>query len=222
MEEQHSLGWYRARLGNITGSRVGDLMVTSRKKDEIFGGTAMTYIYQLAAERSMNRNIVENDDAFETYLDCVTVNTKAMQWGTDMEDEARSLFAKIKGYKITETGSVAHPTIPHFASSPDGMTEDEGLLGCVEIKCPSQNTFMLYTAEIVDAESLKRVKPLYYWQCQSHMMCTDAKFCYFIWYNPFQAKPIRFIRLEPDTEAFTQIEERVTLANNIIDELTQR
>lgn len=221
MEEQHSLGWYRARLGNITGSRVGDLMVSSRKKDEVFGGTAMTYIYQIAAERSMNKNIVDNDDAFETYLDCVTVTTKAMQWGTDMEEEARSLFAKLNGLTITETGSVHHPTIPHFASSPDGMIAGE-TLGCIEIKCPNQNTFMQYTAEIIDAESLKKVKPIYYWQCMSHMMCTGAQYVYFIWYNPFQAKPIHYIKLEPDADAFSQIRERVTLANELIDNLTAK
>lgn len=65
MEAQHTLEWYRKRLGKITGSRVGDLMKTSRKKDEMFGDTAKSYIYQLAAERDMNPAIVEDDELFE-------------------------------------------------------------------------------------------------------------------------------------------------------------
>lgn len=32
MEAQHSLEWYRKRLGKVTGSRVGDLMNPVRRK----------------------------------------------------------------------------------------------------------------------------------------------------------------------------------------------
>ncbi len=50
MEAQHSLEWYRKRLGKVTGSRVGDLMKPGKKKEDLFGDTAKSYIYQLAAE----------------------------------------------------------------------------------------------------------------------------------------------------------------------------
>lgn len=41
MIEQGSFGWLRQRLGNFTGSRIGDLM-TSGKKGELFGKTVDT------------------------------------------------------------------------------------------------------------------------------------------------------------------------------------
>ena len=42
---QRTLDWHRARLGNITGSAVGDLMKSGRRKDETFGETAKAYMY---------------------------------------------------------------------------------------------------------------------------------------------------------------------------------
>lgn len=35
MEAQHTLEWYRDRLGKITGSRAGDLMKSGRNKSEL-------------------------------------------------------------------------------------------------------------------------------------------------------------------------------------------
>ena len=40
-EIQRDLGWFRVRLGSITGSKVGDLMKSGRKKEQVFGDTAL-------------------------------------------------------------------------------------------------------------------------------------------------------------------------------------
>ena len=34
-EIQRDLGWFRVRLGSITGSKVGDLMKSGRKKEQL-------------------------------------------------------------------------------------------------------------------------------------------------------------------------------------------
>lgn len=94
MEAQHTLEWYRKRLGKITGSRVGDLMKSSRKKDEMFGDTAKSYIYQLAAERSMNPAIVEDDESFDMYLQQVGFSSKAIEWGNIQEENAADYTSK--------------------------------------------------------------------------------------------------------------------------------
>ena len=60
MIEQGSFGWLRQRLGNFTGSRIGDLM-TSGKKGELFGKTAFSYIYEVAAERNLLPKYIEDD-----------------------------------------------------------------------------------------------------------------------------------------------------------------
>ena len=41
--EQRSLEWHRLRCGSFTGSKIGDLMKSGKKKEQIFGETAMTY-----------------------------------------------------------------------------------------------------------------------------------------------------------------------------------
>ena len=43
-ENQRDLGWFRVRLGSITGSKVGDLMKSGKKKEQVFGDTALSYI----------------------------------------------------------------------------------------------------------------------------------------------------------------------------------
>ena len=61
-EQQHSLEWFRARIGRITGSQVGLLMKSGRK--DYFSDTAKAYIYLLAAERAMNPAILADDELF--------------------------------------------------------------------------------------------------------------------------------------------------------------
>lgn len=77
MEVQHSIEWFRKRLGIFTGSQIGLLMKKGRS--DYFSDTAKTYIYQVAAERSMNPAIINDDVLFEKYLNQTCVNTKAMQ-----------------------------------------------------------------------------------------------------------------------------------------------
>lgn len=219
MEEQHSLEWYRKRLGKITGSMVGVLMKNGRCGN--FSETAKSYIYQLAAERSMNSEIIADDQLFEEYLRQVDISNKAMRWGNEQEANARKLYEKITKRIIVETGSCVHPKIRHFASSPDGYFYDEytGDKGCIEIKSPTQAVYMRYKDEVKDNETLLRVKPEYFYQCMAHMMCTGAMWTDFIAFCPFQSTPIHIVRILPDEKAFVEIEKRIQMANDIINQI---
>lgn len=219
MDAQHTLGWFRARCGHITGSNVGLLMKSGRT--ETFSETGKSYLYQVAAERAMNPVIIADDELFAEYIRQTEVTSKAIRWGNEQEAEARDLFAKITGRHIIEVGSCKHPTIPYFASSPDGFCYDKssGIRSCLEIKCPNQATFMRYRNEICDNESLLRVKYEYYYQCMAHMMCTEASETFFIVYNPFQADQIHIVRIVPDERVFAEMERRVCLANEFIDKM---
>lgn len=55
MEAQHTIEWYRKRLGCITGSECGVLMKSGR--NDRFSDAAKTYIYQIAGERFMDPDI---------------------------------------------------------------------------------------------------------------------------------------------------------------------
>ncbi len=217
--EQKSLDWYRCRIGNITGSCVGLLMKNGR--NDIFNDTAKSYIYQLAAERAMNPNIVNDDVSFTEYLTVINVESRAMRFGTEQEEYARALYSKITGRKIVEVGSCKHQTIQNFASSPDGFFCDEitGEKGCIEIKCPNQNTFMKYKSEVFDNESLLKVKYEYFYQCMAHMMCCGASWTDFVVYNPFQSSPIHIVRIYPDEKVFSEMEKRIRMADDIINQI---
>ena len=217
-QEQRTLEWYRARLGYITGSQVGSLMKSGRTKDKVFSDTALTYLYQLAGERSLNPEIIKDDNMFTFYLEQTTSQSKAMRFGTEQEENARAMYVAITGREVQEVGLCCHPQVKYLASSPDGITADGDALGCVEIKCPTLSTFSKYVAEIHDNETLKKVNPDYYYQCQNHMACTDAVFCDFIVYCPFVENPIHIVRIQRDEEAIALIMERVELAEQIIEE----
>lgn len=216
---QHTIGWYRERLGHITGSMVGVLMKMPRGKKEGFTDTAMNYLYQLAAERTMNPALVDDDDLFEEYIAQVDVTTKAMRFGTEQEANARDLYESITGRHIVEVGSCHNRAIPHFASSPDGFyyDEDKGERGCIEIKCPNQSTYMKYATEVHDGLSLLSVKPEYFYQCQSHIICTSSLWTDFIVYCPFQSNPIHIVRIFPVKEEIDRMEERIAEANKTIE-----
>lgn len=218
-DSQHTLGWYRTRLGNITGSMVGLLMKSGKSKT--FTDTAETYLMQLAAERTMNPTVINDDLQFETYLRQVNVTTKAMQWGTDQEAQARKLYEQITDTHTVELGSCKHPTVDHFASSPDGFIydEDTGTKTCLEIKCPIQSTYIRY-CQIQTPEDLKKVKPEYYWQCMAHMACTGAQRTDFIAYSPWQQSPIHIVTIPRSEAEITSMLDRVRLADDFINNIT--
>lgn len=220
-DNQHDISWYRARIGQITGSKVSDIMKSGRKKEEVFSETAKAYLYQLAGERLFNPDFLNDDDVFGDYLDESSVTTKAMRWGNEQEDAARRLTPDILGYDIEEVSLCAHDTIPYFAASPDGMIrniDSNGHLGVLEIKCPKIGTFMQYKHLIHSAQDLKVVKPEYYWQMMAEMDCTGAVSGVFVTYCPWLSQPFHYADIERVEDDIKLMEERVTLANKYIEE----
>ena len=221
--EQRSLEWHRMRCGCITGSKVVDIMKSGRKKDEIFSETAKAYLFQVAGERLFNPTFLNDDGIFQDYIDQVSVNTKAMQWGADQEDAAKSLFMQMNfpEGEMAELSSCKHDTIPHFAASPDGAIygRDGEDLKIIEVKCPNINTYMKYRTLIHDAASLKETEPKYYWQMMAEMSCTGAKGGIFIVYCPWLSKPIHWAEIERVEDDINLMEQRVILANDFINEI---
>ena len=89
-------------------------MKSGRKKDEVFSDTDKSYLYQVAGERLFNKDFLNDDGIFQDYIDQVSVNTKAMQWGADQEDAAKALYMQMNfpEGEITELSSCKHDTIP--------------------------------------------------------------------------------------------------------------
>ena len=218
--EQRSLEWHRLRIGSFTGSKIGDLMKSGRKKEQIFGDTAMSYIFKVAAERMLNPVFVNDDELFGQYIEQQQVYSKAIIWGQEQEDNAKDLLMrKNPEWELSDVSSCGHDTIPHFAASPDAIIYDRKKLMIGEIKCPSVHTFVRYLVEINDAESLKKVQPDYFYQMQAEMACTNAESGIFVAYCPWLVKPIHIVPIERDEEAIKAIEERVVKANEIVEQI---
>lgn len=224
--EQRSLEWHRLRCGCITGSKVADIMSSGRKKEDLFSQVGKSYLYQIAGERLFNPDFLNDDDIFQDYIDQVSVNTKAMQWGADQEDAAKALYMQMNfpEGEITELSSCKHDTIPYFAASPDGAIygRDGENLKIIEVKCPNINTYMKYRTLIHDAASLKETEPKYYWQMMAEMSCTGATSGIFITYCPWLSKPIHWAEIERNGDDVKLMEDRVMLANEFIDEIINK
>lgn len=111
--------------------------------------------------------IISDDENFATYLDEISVTSKAMRIGAHREQEARQLYTDLTGLHIAETGCIQHPTIRGFASSPDGIAREHeqsdttgtGTLGTLEIKCPKPSTYIEYAANVRTPEDLRAFNP---------------------------------------------------------------
>lgn len=239
---QNNINWFRARLGNITGSAVGNLMGTPRTKSETWTETAKTYMNQLAYERTMNPIVVNNDELFSQYVALVDSYSKVTEWGHMMEGEAAHLFAKMF-YKIfdedgcepyeldlIEPPSIRCEELPHFASSPDRCFYDPvtGEYCCIEIKCPLGNNFAKYVKTIFAPETyeerlagLKKADTNYYYQCFAHQLATGASKTYFVIYNPFNKKPLHAMCIERDEDVLNAMREKILAAEEYIESVTE-
>ena len=223
--KQRSIDWFRLRCGCVTGSKVVDIMSSGKKKEDLFSQVGKGYLYQVAGERLFNPTFLNDDDIFQDYINQTSFTTKAMQWGADMEEDAKSCFVKLnEGIEISDLSSCKHDTIPYFAASPDGAIygRDGGDMKIIEVKCPNINTYMKYRTLIHDAASLKEVEPKYYWQMMAEMSCTGANGGIFIVYCPWLSKPIYWAEIERVEDDITLMEERVILANKFIDEIINK
>ena len=98
----------------------------------------------------------------------------AMQWGTDVEPQARAAYEFMRDMTVEEVGFVAHPSIPMSGASPDGLVGDDGL---VEIKCPN-------TATHIETLLSGKVEQKYLFQMRWQMACTGRRWCDFVSFDP--------------------------------------
>jgi len=119
--EQGTPEWFAARLGNVTASRVADVIAKTKSG---YSASRENYMAQLICERMTNT-------VAESYTNA------AMAWGTETEPLARAAYESYADVLVDEVGYIPHPTIERAGASPDGLV---GLYGLLEIKCPNTAT----------------------------------------------------------------------------------
>ena len=158
MIEQGTPEWFAARLGNVTASRVADVIAKTKSG---YSASRENYMAQLICERMTNT-------VAESY------SNAAMQWGTETEPLARAAYESYADVLVDEVGYIPHPIIERAGASPDGLV---GLDGQIEIKCPN-------TATHIDTLISDQVPTKYFTQMQWQMACTRRAWCDFVSFDP--------------------------------------
>ena len=180
--EQGTPEWFAARLGNVTASRVADVIAKTKSG---YSASRENYMAQLICER-MTGTVAES------------YTNAAMAWGTETEPLARAAYESLADVLVDEVGYIAHPTIERAGASPDGLV---GLFGLLEIKCPN-------TATHIDTLITEQVPTKYITQMQWQMVCTGRAWCDFVSFDPRLPNGLQVFvkRVEFDTEYAATLE----------------
>ena len=180
--EQGTPEWFAARLGNVTASRVADVIAKTKSG---YSASRENYMAQLICER-MTGTVAES------------YTNAAMQWGSETEPLARAAYESIADVLVDEVGYVQHPRIERAGASPDGLI---GLFGLLEIKCPN-------TATHIDTLISEQVPTKYITQMQWQMVCTGRAWCDFVSFDPRLPNGLQVFvkRVEFDTEYAATLE----------------
>jgi len=185
MMAQRTPGWYAARLGKVTASRVGDLTARTRNG---WAASRANYLNQLLAER-LTQTVVRSPV------------TAPMQWGIEHEEDARLAYQLYAETDVAECGFVDHPTVAMSGASPDGLVGGQGL---VEIKCP---TTIAHLTILVEGHVPERYLPQIHWQ----LSCTGREWCDFVSFDPrlFGAATLFVKRVHRDAAIVAELEQQV-------------
>lgn len=194
MSAQGSADWVQERCGNVTASRIADVMAKTKSG---YGASRKNYMTQLAIERITG-------EVADSYTNA------SMEWGIDTEPEARAEYEAREGVLVIETGFIQAPQMLAGAS-PDGLVGDDGL---IEIKCPNSATHLetILTEKVPD----KYIKQMH-WQ----MFCTDRKWCDFLSYDPRLPESLDYWlrRVERDDDLMSEILNEVQIFLKDLDEM---
>lgn len=185
--QQGTEEWAEARRGCVTASRVADIVAKTKSG---WSTSRDNYMAELIAERL-------------TGVTQEGYTNSAMQWGSDMEPDARAAYAFFHDADVEEAGFMVHPTIEKSGASPDGLVGTDGL---VEIKCPNTAT---HIATLLGGS----VPGKYVTQMMWQMACTGRKWCDFVSFDPRMPETARlFVKRVPrDATTIAELETEVLI-----------
>lgn len=203
---QQSDLWIKARVGRITGSRLGDLMAppitraSSRGPAGTEAACREAYRKELVVER-IYRHAVNHPP------------TKAMQDGIEREPWARMLYEADTMQQVEQVGFALHPEWDWFGCSADGLV---GLDGGVELKCPTE---LVHDSYVADVDSLVQE---YQWQVLGCLICfPERQWWDLVSFSPFAPDGIKLVKhrfhRSDWLETIAQIEDKAQEFNGQVD-----
>lgn len=236
---QRTSDWYLSRKGKLTSSEIYILLANHKEdmteaeleqfkkdnpksrlktKEVPFSQGTFTYLDGKVAELFMP------DNAFLEYMEDCSPRSRAMDWGTLMEDSARVRYQEETGNEVLDAPFVPFNGFEKFAGgSPDGIIRSGGI---VEIKCPFSPTVHLKHFLYETADELKEDNLQYYCQLQYNMLCVEREtgievpFGDFVSYDPrtSKSKQLKVLRVVKNEDIQKKLIERTELAIEYIKE----
>jgi len=185
--EQGTEEWFNCRKGKMTASNAHTISVAGKGLE--------TYIKTVVADMFAS----EKEEGYQS---------KAMERGTILEEQARSIYELLYGVNIEKVGFIEHSEF--IGCSPDGLINDDG---GIEIKCINNKDYfqLLLGTEKPD--------PSYVSQVQMCLMITGRKWWDLVFYNPNFKQSTYIERLVPDLEFIEKLKVGLSLGEEKIKTL---
>lgn len=203
-----TLIWLQQRLGRFTSSEIHKLFVSGKKKGELFGQGAMTYIRTKAAEL-LTMEVKDESDFKQT------------EWGKANELDGVKSFEEKMGLSGKYYG-IANPTFfplgEYAGGSPDWESEDDG----ADIKCPYNTSEHIKNLLLKSVDDLKAERWEFYCQGQMNMFIRKWKKFHLVSYDPRMIEPslrLKIITFYPDSEWILEFNERLGAAIELMQEI---
>lgn len=203
--------WHVDRLGKVTGSTFGKLVVQSRDKKSYVlskGQTATKLIYKIAWERLLFQGNISNG------LGRLNISSREMQHGNDYEGAAIQKFEEITGLNVvSEQKFYKHDD--WIGGTPDGFIGEDGL---IEIKSPYNGG-----NHIMGIVEQKIYNPEHLYQIQGYLWITGRKWCKYCTYDPdlIEELQLNIIHVERDEEMINGIAEVMECVKEKIREILE-
>ncbi len=151
--------WKQLRCGWLGASSIVDVM--AKGKNGAPSASRANVMARLITERLTGKPT-------ETF------QSKDMERGLLLEDEASNVYAFMNNAELTKPSFIRHPTIEFTGATPDRFVGDEGLL---EMKC-------FNAANHIDTLLNEKIERAYLLQMQWQLAVTQRPWCDFFAYSP--------------------------------------
>lgn len=200
--------WRKERLGKVTGSQLGKLVVKDKKNDSYklsVGKVASDLLYKIAWERFL---ITESEG-----MNRLNVSSQSMQHGNDYELSAIEKFIEVTGIDVEKTDYKFINKGDFFGGTPDGFIGKDGL---IEVKAPwngGNHLKTLLTGQIYNDD--------HFYQIQGYLYLTDREYCWYVTYDPDlpEGLNISYNKIKRDEGVIQAIENIVNECKEVIQDL---
>ena len=159
--EQRSPEWFASRAGRLTSSNVDAIFMQGRSK----GSESVT-------KRDLRIRLALESIAGQS-LDGDAYRSAEMQYGAELEPEARLVYEAETGALVREVGFLSCRELP-IGCSPDGVIGE--FFGGAEFKCPKSSTHLQYLRD-------PKVPEDYLPQLRHHLLVSGAQWWDFVSYD---------------------------------------